>query len=314
MSGRCLTLEERYQFFEYRLAELPMVLIARLMRRDRSSLYDELLRCKGEEYCPVQAQAHRDEAKARSAANGPRKPEQLKRTIKHKLDQDWSPEQISGRFRLLGRPGLSTQGIYDLARCRGWEAQLRRRQMNGGKSYHRGKPWSGAARSMHERADGVMNRDQIGHWESDTATGRKSDAKRILASHERQSLYAVLRVLNEVRAVKVARWIRHDILKTGLPFESVTSDRGPEFRALGDEFPEQAFVCDPYQPNQRATNENQIGLLRQYLPKGQSVNHLTQRKLRKIQDKLNHRPRKCLGYLTPHEVMFNRYPRVGTRA
>ena len=100
---------------------------------------------------------------------------------------------------------------------------------------------------------------------------------------------------------------------TGLPFKSVTSDRGPEFMALGDEFPNEAYVCDPYMPNQRATNENQIGPLRQYIPKGKSADHLTQRKLKKFQDKLNHRPRKCLGYLTPHEVMFKCYPRVGTR-
>lgn len=312
--GAChLTLEERYQFFEYRLAELPMTQIATLMARDRSNLYDELKRCAKGKYCPVLAQAHRVETQATSAANGPRKPARVKQAIKRRLDEDWSPDQISGRFELLQKEGMSRQGIYDLAYREGWEKQLRRRQMNGGKPYHPRKLWTGSAKSIHERDKDVMDRDQIGHWETDTVTGRKSDQQRVLASHERQSLYAKFRLLKTVRAKKVARCLRRDIVEAGLPFESITSDRGPEFMALGDEFPEQAFVCDPYQPNQRATNENQIGPLRQYLPKGKSADKLTQRQLKKYQDKLNHRPRKCLGYLTPHEVMFKCYPTVGNR-
>jgi transposase, IS30 family len=308
-----LTLEERYQFFELRLAGFAMTHIARLMKRHRSSLYDELSRCAGQDYCPALAQTDREERKVKSAANGPRKSEQVRRAVKQKLDQDWSPDQIRGRFRLLGQESMSVQGMYDLAEREGWRSLLRRCQIRG-KPYHPRKPWAGKARSIHERPAEVMDRDQIGHWESDTVTGRKSDQKRILVSHERQSLYAVYRLLPKVKAAKVARSIRKDILKTGLPFLSVTSDRGPEFMALGAEFPDQAFVCDPYQPNQRGTNENQIGVLRQYIPKGKSADHLTQRKLAAFQDKLNHRPRKSLGYRTPYEVMHDCFPYVGSRS
>lgn len=307
-----LTLEERYQFFECRLAGLPMTQIAWLMKRHRSSLYDELARCAGQSYCPALAQTDREEKKARSAANGPCKPERVKREIKAKLERDWSPDQIRGRFKLLEQESMSVQGMYDLVKREGWQLQLRRCRIRG-KPYHPRKPWAGKAQSIRDRPAEVMDRDQIGHWESDTVTGRKSDQKRILVSHERQSLYAVCRLLPKVKAVRVARSIRKDILKTGLPFRSVTSDRGPEFMALGEEFPDQAYVCDPYQPNQRATNENQIGLLRQYIPKGKSADNLTQRKLIKFQDKLNHRPRKSLGYRTPYEVMFDCFPYVGSR-
>ena len=175
MSACHLTLEERYQFFEYRLAELPMTQIAKLMARDRSNLYAELKRCAGSKYCPVQAQAHRVETQARSAANGPRKPTRVKQAIKRRLDEDWSPDQISGRFERLQKEGMSRQGIDDLANREGWEKQLRRRQMNGGKPYYPRKPWAGSAKSIHERAKEVMDRDQIGHWETDTVTGRKRD-------------------------------------------------------------------------------------------------------------------------------------------
>ena len=92
------------------------------------------------------------------------------------------------------------------------------------------------------------------------------------------------------------------LARSGLPFNTVTTDRGSEFAATGDAFPDKAYVGDPHQPNQRGTNENQIGRLRADLPKGMSMDKLTQAKLNKIQHKHKHTPRKCLGFRTPYEV------------
>ena len=72
----------------------------------------------------------------------------------------------------------------------------------------------------------------------------------------------------------------------------------------------QAYVCNPHQPNQRGTNENQIGRLRIELPKGVSMNNITTVKLKNIENIHNHTPRKVLGYRTPYEVAFKCQPRV----
>ena len=61
------------------------------------------------------------------------------------------------------------------------------------------------------------------------------------------------------------------------------------------------YFCDPRSPWQRGSNENTNGLLRQYLPKRQSMAHLTQHDCNRIAQKLNRRPRKRLGYRTPEE-------------
>ena len=143
--------------------------------------------------------------------------------------------------------------------------------------------------------------------------GQRRGRRRVLVSVDRQTIFTVLRCLERVDVWLAATHVMRDLKNGGLPFKSVTSDRGPEFAALGDLMPEYAFVCDARRPNQRGTNENLIGLLRQYLPKGKSLDGLLQRELNKLQDKLNHRPRKSLGYLTPYEVMFNCPPHVGTR-
>ena len=64
------------------------------------------------------------------------------------------------------------------------------------------------------------------------------------------------------------------------------------------------FFADPYAAWQRGANENANGLLRQYFPKGSDLSSLTTAKLESALKKLNHRPRKCLGYRSPHEVFF----------
>lgn len=92
---------------------------------------------------------------------------------------------------------------------------------------------------------------------------------------------------------------------------SITFDNGSEFahyEQACQSLSASPYFAEPARPGQRGTCANTIGLIRQYLPKYQSLARLTTDKLNWIQDRLNHRPRKCLGYLTPYEVLFNLKP------
>ena len=316
MSGSPLTLEERYLIHAGLVARLPLAVIGRELGRHRSVIYDEYHRgCDASgRYCPHRAQRHREQAKARSAANARCKPPREWRQIKELIEQGWSPEQISGRRALLEHPvAVSFQAIYLAAQRNGWRHWLRGARLRSRLLKPARRPWSGRAQSIHQRPQSVLSRIQMGHWEADTAVGKKRDTKRLLVMNERQSLYMQLSLLNRVEAVLTARTISRRLQSCGVPFESVTTDRGAEFTATADIMPGKVFVCDPAAPNQRATNENQIGMLRVDFPKGVSMNKLTAAKVKRIQDMYNHRPRKCLGFLTPHEVAFNCPPSVGTR-
>ena len=92
---------------------------------------------------------------------------------------------------------------------------------------------------------------------------------------------------------------------------SITFDNGTQFaqyKTIQERLGCKVYFADPGKPNQRATCETTIGLIRQYLPKGTSARHLSTAQLQRLADKLNHRPRKCLGFKTPNEVLLEHIP------
>ena len=316
MSGKPLTLEERYLIHAGFVGGLGVAMIAKQLRRHRSVIYDERARGRDQagHYCPHRAQMHREHASAKSAANSHQKSAAEWDKVGREFKRGWSPEQISGRRALLnGSVPISIPAIYAAVERYAWEAWLHTSRLRRHLKRPARRVWEGDAQSIHERAKDVLSRIEMGHWEADTAVGKKKDNKRLLVIVERQSLYMELTLQTRFDAQATSRSMQRRLGKNGIPFESVTTDRGSEFAATGRVFSEKAFVCDPHAPNQRGTNENQIGMLRADLPKGVTMNDLTHAKVRHLQDKYNHKPRKCLGFLTPYEVAFNCPPRVGTR-
>lgn len=87
--------------------------------------------------------------------------------------------------------------------------------------------------------------------------------------------------------------------------KTITLDNGKEFadhqfiaKCLGAK----VYFAHPYCPWERGLNENHNGLLRPYFPKDMGLAGVTQTQVDEAVYALNHRPRKCLGWLTPHEV------------
>ena len=98
---------------------------------------------------------------------------------------------------------------------------------------------------------------------------------------------------------------------------TLTYDNGKEFadhasidHALGS----RSYFADPYSSWQRGSNENLNGLIRQYIPKSRPLSTVSDAELAKIEGLLNNRPRKRLGYKTPHEVFTKSFNPVALRA
>ena len=227
----------------------------------------------------------------------------------------WSPEQVAGRLR-LDHPNdpkmrISHEALYKalytderLAPMVSYLRQSRpkRRKRGQGKTQRCLIPHR---TSIHERPLEVQERSRFGDWEGDLLLG-KSQQGAVVSLVARNSLMLLARKVQTKQSEEVitavvaaledlpASWAR-----------TITFDNGTEFyhhQRITDELGMTIFFADPYAAYQRGVNENTNGLLRQYLPKGISFENLSQRQLDTIVHELNHRPRRTLGYRTPHEV------------
>jgi IS30 family transposase len=223
--------------------------------------------------------------------------------------EDWSPEQIAGRLRVDQELAISHETIYRYIwtdkstggtlyrHLRGARKQRRKRY---GRYDSRGR--LAGKRLISTRPVAAETRTQLGHWEADTVVGPGRPC--ILSLVERKTGYVVIGQLHARTTAAVNRRATALIRTQRHPVRTITADNGTEFhdypaieRATGTQF----YFATPHHAWERGTNENTNGLLRQYLPKRQSMAHLTQHDCHRIAAKLNRRPRKRLGYRTPEE-------------
>ena len=244
----------------------------------------------------------------------------LRREVEGRLQQRWSPEQISARLA-LDFPGdaamrISHEAIYqslfvqsrralrrDLTRC------LRTRRVH---RRPRGRRQGGPLKDMApiaQRPAEANDRKTPGHWEGDLIIG-KGGRSAIATLVERTTRFTVGVRLPAGRTAGSL----HAALTTTLPHlpdgwaRSLTWDQGKEMAdhaRITADTGVPIYFCRPSCPWQRGTNENTNGLLRQYLPKGTDLSPISQHDLDQIAAELNGRPRRVLEWMTPLEE-FNR--------
>ncbi len=96
----------------------------------------------------------------------------------------------------------------------------------------------------------------------------------------------------------------------------MTFDNGKEFaehQRIDKELQSSTYFADPFASWQRGSKENFNGLFRQYIPKKRPLSTVTQEEIKMIQQQLNNRPRKRLGFKTPNEVFMQSLKRAALR-
>jgi IS30 family transposase len=287
--------------------------IAEIIGKDKSTVGREIKRnTGGRGYRPKQAQMFAEEREA--AKHRPYKMnEQTCAEIKKRLKKKWSPEQISNRLKLEKRPSVSAETIYKFVyRDKETGGELWRNLRRAHRSRKPRFPSENRrgtikdARPISKRTKVANERKRVGHWERDTMLGldRKMG---ILALVDRKTRFNKFIKLNRRTAPKVtAATIK--ALK-GLPIASITNDRGHEFadhKSCADKLGVKIYLCDPYTSCQRGTNENRIGILRQYFPKRTDLKKVSPGMIRKVEFEINNRPMKCLDWKTTYEVMMRK--------
>jgi IS30 family transposase len=311
-----LSQNERYQIFALMKAGLNQTQVALTLGRSKSTISREIQRNSGlKGYRPKQATL-KSEVRALGSRNAKKVSVD---TLKSALDlvrQEWSPEQIAGTMNISHETVY--RHVYADKDCGGKLFMHLRSQKKRRKRYASGRQRRGQIpnrRSIHERPALVDLRLEVGHWEGDTVIGARHK-QAIVTLVERKSGYAKLfKVKN-----KTAELVSAAMIKSLKPFDglvdTITLDNGKEFadhQRVDLELGSTIYFADPFASWQRGTNENFNGLLRQYIPKDRPLSTVTQEELKMIENKLNHRPRKRLGFRTPHEVFHESLNRVALR-
>jgi len=313
MTYHQITFEERYTLGLLRQRGLAPAAIARVLGRHRSTIGREVRRngtprdgCYRPQLADWYARGRRAQSRRNqrfSAADWER--------IQFLLREDWSPEQVAGRLRLERELAISHETIYrhvwaDKRRGGTLYTHLRgarkRRRKRYGRYDSRGR--LAGKRPITARPAAVELRAQVGHWEADTMLGAGQAGPCVLSMVERKTGYLTLGQLRQRTSAAVNQRARLLIHAQPRPVRTITVDNGTEFHeyaALERTTAARFYFATPHHAWERGTNENTNGLLRQYLPKRQSMAHLTQHDCHRIAAKLNRRPRKRLGYRTPEE-------------
>src|SRR5712691_2873949 len=313
MLYRQITFAERYTLRLLRQRGLNAAAIARVLGRHRSTIGRELQRNRAHSdgtYRPQLADWYARGRRSQSRRNQQFTPATWAR-IQALLRQDWSPEQIAGRLRLDQELAISHETIYRYiwvdkraggtlyTHLRG--ARKRRRKRYG--RYDRRGRLAGK-RPISTRPAAADARTQVGHWEADTVLGAGQAGACVLSLVERKTGYLVLGKLQQRTSAEVNRRAQPLIHMQPHPVRTITVDNGTEFHeyaALERVTATRFYFATPHHAWERGTNENTNGLLRQYLPKRQSMAHLTQHDCNRLAARLNRRPRKRLAYHTPEE-------------
>ncbi len=284
---------------------------------NRSSIWNEVRRYTDEDGVYRGAHAHKKYLEKRKEVKQSEKKiendRKLRRHIVRKLKKYWSPEQISGRLKMMaGRTVICHETIYSFVYERRPELVKYLRHQ---KCKYRKKRGSRArmelaratkVRMIDERPEVVNDRSRFGDWEDDTLIG-KERVQRIWSCVERKSGYAMAEKLSVVSAKIVNEKVIYKF-KT-LPKKvrkTLTRDNGSEVcgydQTLEKKTGLEVFHANAYHSWERGSNENWNGLLRQFFPKGTLFATIKQYQVEKAVNLLNDRPRKRLGYKTPREV------------
>jgi IS30 family transposase len=229
----------------------------------------------------------------------------------------WSPAQISAQLRIEFPDDpmmrVSTETIYqslyvqgrgalrkELTLCLRTGRAIRR---NRSRLDHPGRVPDKVMIS--ERPAEAADRAVPGHWEGDLLIG-KAGSSAVGTLVERSTRYVMLLHLPGDHTAETVRTALAAKVKT-LPdhlVRSITWDQGTEMaqhRQFSIDTGVTVYFCDPHSPWQRGSNENTNGLLRQWMPKGTDLSHLSETDLDTIAYKLNNRPRQTLGWMKPSQ-------------
>jgi IS30 family transposase len=307
-----LTQAQRYTISAMHRQGSTQKMIAEAIDKDKSVISRELKRNanhKGKysfEYANDMAMLRKERMKK------PRKlVPYLKKEIIELIKQDWSPQQIEGRLKLENKPFVSHETIYKI---------IRNDKAEGGTLYkhtrhrlkHRKRPVGEKINiknrvTIDRRPEIVNTKQRFGDWEIDTVAGEENKGA-IVTLVERKTAFMMMATLKYGKNAKelsktvirlFAAYVKH--------VHTITGDNGTEFadhQNIAKKLKTSFFFTHPYASWEKGLIENTNKLVRQYIPKKTNLKSINEQQIKKIQYKINNRPRQKLNFYSPKEIFF----------
>lgn len=310
-----LSLLERERLFGLLKQGKSLRSIGKELGRSHTTLAREIQRNSkfGRAYIPCKAQARYDRVTVRQRKKGPLKNPGVYLYVRENLRKGLSPQAIAGRLS-LDIPGESItpetiyQYIYQTAKRRKQfvprltHAHTKRRKLTG-RSVQKA-PRIPFALLIDQRPEKINTRDTIGHWETDLMESSRGCPVALSVSTERVTRYVRISIVDNKSAEEKSTSVHTSL--NPLPdrlVKSVTIDNGSENTSCSD-WGLPVYRCNPYHSWEKGTVENTIGRIRRYIPKGTDLDIYSDADIRRLEEKMNNTPRKCLNYLTPKESLL----------
>lgn len=311
-----ITQEERIEIYRLLKSKLSFREIWKELSRHHTTISREVNRNSIDkgwwilEYLPLEAEKRR--LQRRKEANFKHvklwKDHRLREAIEKLLmsDQNRWPDEILWRIAVEWQKVVSTATLYRFIR---YDKPTRQRYLRHKHLWYKTQSKWNKRKKMYEDVPNIKERLEITNerwriwdFEWDTVVSGRKYPWWLVSLADRKSRYYLLKKVWNLKAETINMAIKAMLMWETV--ESITFDNWVEFSAI-KELPRQCYRADPYSSWQRWTNEKHNWYLRRFIPKWVNISDRTDEEILKIQNTINHKPRKILGYKTPYEVYHN---------
>ena len=309
--------EERVKIFELRQLNHGIRSIARHLSRDKGTISRELKRNRYSdsiEYLPDIAQQKTDKRKHVLELKIDNN-ERLKNYIIEKLKIKWSPDIIAAKSYEDIQVKISIETIYSYVYHEDnqylklyvflMSGRKKRNPLKGRKVRTSTIP---NRVSIHDRPVDIDGTTEIGHFEGDLTFFKGNQSKNLGVLIDKASRFVMLMKNESKKSTEVMKNMFNTLAQLPESMrKSMTLDNGKEFtfhELIVDFLNMKTYFCDKSSPWQKGSVEKQNAFLHWWLPKKMNINKLSEKQLQEVQNQINNRPRKILGYKTPAEIFY----------
>lgn len=292
--------------------------IAEILGVHRSTIYREIKRNSCIHWSSKRTYydswfAHKKYLKRRKRSTKLERDKAIRLYVHEKLKKGWSPWQIEGRLKRENEEQciISHETIYryiysDYGIRNRFYKKLRRKHFLRIKHNAR-KQRIPKELLIHNRPDGINQRNEFGHWECDLMMFKRGIKANLITLRERQSRFMVAIKNFNKTASGTALALISTIKNLKNHIKSITFDQGSEFQKypwIKDCLSTDVYFCQPASPYQKGAIENGNGVVRAELPRTTNIDIIKQQSINRLIEEINERPLKCLGYQTPREKFY----------